>query len=182
MAVAKNYCCATKAPGYSSLTQLSGSSLSSLHSSALPMLGDFPVTRQAAWDATLLLCTEGLYLPALSPGQLCPAPGHSGQRLCRWIRRVNTVSVLTSKSSVWDVNTPFSKQSPAGQCLVRKIHGGRGRTEIKGKISKNTVCKVEALASAPAQAAKAELTPTLQISTDTELAIYNLPSLGHWGG
>lgn len=54
--------------------------------------------------------------------------------------------------------------------------------EIKGKISKNTVCKVEALASAPAQAAKAELTPTLQISTDRELTIYNLPSLEHWGG
>lgn len=54
--------------------------------------------------------------------------------------------------------------------------------EIKGKISKNTVCKVEALTSAPAQAAKAKLTPTLQISTDRELTIYNLPSLEHWGG
>lgn len=141
---------APKAPGYGSLTQPSGS-LSSLHSSVLLMLGDFPVMRQPAWDATLPLRTEGLYLPALSPGQLCPAPGHGGLCLWRWIRRVNTLSVLTSKSSVWDVKAPFSKQSPAGQCLVRKIHGGRGRMEIKGKISKNTVCKVEALASAPAE-------------------------------
>lgn len=55
--------------------------------------------------------------------------------------------------------------------------------EIKGKISENAACEVEALASAPAQAAKAELTPTLQISTDRELAIYtNLPSLEHQEG
>lgn len=126
-AVAKNYSCAApKAPGYSSLSQPSGSLLSSLRSSALPMLGDFPVMRQSAWDATLLLRTEGLCLPSLSPGRLCPAPGHSGLRFCRWIRRVDMVSVLTSKSSVWVVNAPFSKQSPAGQRLVRKIHGGRG--------------------------------------------------------
>lgn len=142
---------ATKAPGYRSLTQPSGSLLSSLHSSVLLMLGDFPVMRQPAWDATLPLSTEGLYLLTLSPGQLCPALGHSSLRLWRWIRRVNTLSVLTSKSSVWDVKAPFSKQNPAGQRLVRKIHGGRGRMEIKVKISKNIVCKVEALASAPAE-------------------------------
>lgn len=83
-AVAKNYSCsAPKAPGYRSLTQPSGSLLSSLHSSTLLMLSDFPVMSQPAWDATLLLRTEGLYLPALSPGQLCPALGHSGLRLCR---------------------------------------------------------------------------------------------------
>lgn len=68
----------------------------------------------------------------------------------------------------------FSKQSPAGQHLVRekKIHRGRGRREITGKIGKNTVCKVEALACTPALDATAELTPTLQISREGKLAIY----------
>lgn len=53
----------------------------------------------------------------------------------------------------------FFKAKPSWSAFSSS--GGRGRIEIKGKISKNAVCKVEALASAPAQAAKAELTPTL---------------------
>lgn len=61
----------------------------------------------------------------------------------------------------------FFKAKPSWSAF--SSNGGRGRIEIKGKISKNAV--VEALASAPAQAAKAELTPTPQISTDRELAV-----------
>jgi len=134
------------------------------------MLGDIPVMTQPAWDATLLLQEEGLP----SPGRQQAVSLQTGQK------SKHGVCADKQKLSVGCEHT-FPKAKPSWSVL-RKIHRGRGRTEIKGKISKNAACKVEALASAPAQAAKAELAPTLQISAGRELAIYSLPSLGHQGG
>lgn len=52
------------------------------------------------------------------------------------------------------------KQSPAGRCLVRERWGG----QTEGNVTLHTLFSPDTPASAPAQAAKAPLAPTPQIS------------------
>lgn len=169
MAVAKNYSCsAPKAPGYRNLTQPSGSLLSSLHSSALPRLSDFPLT-----TGRLGCHPPAPYRGAVSARSVTrtalPSPGTQRSPSLQMDQKSkHNICADKQKLSV-GCECTFFKAKPSWSAF--SSNGGRGRTEIKGKISKNAVCKVEALASAPAQAAKAELTPTLQISADRELAI-----------
>lgn len=56
----------------------------------------------------------------------------------------------------------LSKQSPAGRCLVRESRGG----QTEGNVTLHAVFSPDTPASAPAQAAKAPLAPTPQISAD----------------
>lgn len=118
MAAAKNdSCSAPKAPGYRSLTQPSGSVLPLQRS----MLGDIPVRRQPDWDA-----------PSRGAGSACVVTRRAGDTAVSLAAdgstRVTTISVLTSKSSVWDVKAPFQNKAQ----LVSISLGKKKSTEAEG--------------------------------------------------
>lgn len=101
MAVAKNDSCSMpEAPGYRTLTQPSGSVLSLQRS----MLGDIPVSRQPGWDP-LSGGAGSAHVVTRRAGDTAVSLAAAGST------RVTTISVLTGKSSVWDVNVPFQNKA-----------------------------------------------------------------------